>query len=713
MVGPPPQSQSQSQSQPAAEEETLKRSTDCVYFLASPLTCKKGSECEYRHSDIARMNPRDCWFWLHGNCLNPKCGFRHPPLDGLLGSQLPISAGSSIPPSPATTAPVAHVPHTSGKQVAPCIFFQKGFCLKGDWCPFLHGPNATSNKAAQVPGTTAAAEPVTFKQGFGELENCTQEKKAPSISITKSVELPLQAKSTVEVETVPPRNKLASSRKTQQTSGINNEFSSYRPSGPPANYGNTVSGSIRVQQPNMFEELGGTDSKDAEEISREPSPGFDVLVEDELGDSDYYPSEDHYRMTRDHKEMNEYDVGHSADYGSFADGDSDRLRTHRGYDSYESVQGHYAWEQRRVSSERMPGGSPYLERRQYAADSLGQVEETDLRHRLSKHRRSNGLKSVISNEFTRDKNVKDLSYEGLRRDELVPRNESSLGNRLRGRIKLPGRSSSPIDGRALLRGREINRGTDLGRVSPGRTHLSSHHGRLQDRIKETVEQDFRSDGKNRGLRNMTGDNNSDFTGPKTLAELKIRKNADSSEQHATYQQSLGKRKHSVLDGHQQTGGDLSFEGPKSLDEILKRKRGEIPGTGSGRMSSSTNEDNNQKNGKESTTKSTGSNDGMSIPLFNNKEEFQSASGNEAGAEEIRSTDASELEAEDVTIVEDDVDQECEGNEQKDHESNYEQFDGEYYELDEGDNGDAEEEYPEEEEEEDGDKEFAKKMGAMY
>lgn len=35
-----PQSQSQSQP-PSAEEEALKRNTDCVYFLASPLTCKK------------------------------------------------------------------------------------------------------------------------------------------------------------------------------------------------------------------------------------------------------------------------------------------------------------------------------------------------------------------------------------------------------------------------------------------------------------------------------------------------------------------------------------------------------------------------------------------------------------------------------------------------------------------------------------------------
>lgn len=38
----------------------------------------QGNDCEYRHSEGARMNPRDCWYWLNGNCLNPKCAFRHP-----------------------------------------------------------------------------------------------------------------------------------------------------------------------------------------------------------------------------------------------------------------------------------------------------------------------------------------------------------------------------------------------------------------------------------------------------------------------------------------------------------------------------------------------------------------------------------------------------------------------------------------------------------
>ncbi|KAF3652593.1 hypothetical protein FXO38_11159 [Capsicum annuum] len=43
-VGPTPSKQIQppsSSTVAAAEEEAMKRNTDCVYFLASPLTCKK------------------------------------------------------------------------------------------------------------------------------------------------------------------------------------------------------------------------------------------------------------------------------------------------------------------------------------------------------------------------------------------------------------------------------------------------------------------------------------------------------------------------------------------------------------------------------------------------------------------------------------------------------------------------------------------------
>ncbi|KAK9925617.1 hypothetical protein M0R45_022888 [Rubus argutus] len=105
-----PQKLPQQQPETSAEEEALKRNTDCVYFLASPVSCKKGGECEYRHSEHALYNPRDCWFWLNGNCLNLKCSFRHPPLDGLLGSPAASSAGPSLP--------LSHTANTCN----PCYF---------------------------------------------------------------------------------------------------------------------------------------------------------------------------------------------------------------------------------------------------------------------------------------------------------------------------------------------------------------------------------------------------------------------------------------------------------------------------------------------------------------------------------------------------------------------------------------------------------------
>ncbi|KAL0326758.1 UNVERIFIED_CONTAM: Zinc finger CCCH domain-containing protein 17 [Sesamum angustifolium] len=699
MVGSAPQSQSQSQSQPpSAEEEALKRNTDCVYFLASPLTCKKGSECEYRHSDIARVNPRDCWFWLHGNCLNPKCGFRHPPLDGLLGAQIPTPTGASAPVSQAVTAPTPtpHVPNASTKQGGvPCIFFQKGHCLKGDWCPFLHIPNSLNNKASQAPGTASAAEPATIKKSFTGLEKSMQEKKLQPMNIAKSVKDVQQSKPITELEHAPPRNEFSINRRVPHLSGIN-EFPAYRSA--PVSNGNPVNWSNRVQQPHLLEEPESMNSKDAEEVSREPSPGFDVLVDDEGRDSDYYPGEDRYGMSREHEARSEYDIGHT-----IAAGDDERYQDPLGYDSHEHHKGQYAWEQHRASSEKMSGGA-YLERRQYARpDSVGQVDELDLRHRLAKHKKPNGLRSVISHEHARDLQAGDCSYQGLRRDEQQAMRDNSLSSRLRGRIRLPGRSSSPTN-------RDMIRGSDRGRLSPIRAGISSHQGRIRDKIKGRVEEGFNNGGRNhRGLpsrRDSVGQDSADFAGPKSLAELKNRKNAEPSRQQVSDQQSLGKRKHLMLDGHQQSGSDVSFEGPKSLDEILKRKRGEPI---SGRNSSNNEgiiENKNQEEEKDATNNETTTPDG------NNKEGYKSATVQKTEAEESRPTasgsalqpDAGKLEVEEGMVVEDGVDQESEAYEQRDGESDYEQAGGEDFELYDGENGDAVGEY-----DEDDDDDFAKKM----
>ncbi|GAB2289221.1 hypothetical protein Dimus_023526 [Dionaea muscipula] len=120
------------------EEELLKRNMDCVYFLASPFTCKKGMDCEYRHNEMARLNLRDCWYWKLGNCLNPTCGFRHPPLE--INSESLVGA-----------APFAHFSSLpSIKHNVPCYFYFSGYCNKGDRCAFLHAPNDSSSVKARL-----------------------------------------------------------------------------------------------------------------------------------------------------------------------------------------------------------------------------------------------------------------------------------------------------------------------------------------------------------------------------------------------------------------------------------------------------------------------------------------------------------------------------------------------------------------------------------
>nr|AMP82901.1 AtC3H17-like protein [Catalpa bungei] len=709
MVSSAPQAQSQP---PSAEEEALKRNTDCVYFLASPLTCKKGGECEYRHSDIARVNPRDCWFWLHSSCLNPKCGFRHPPLDGLLGTQMPTSSAPSSSMPQTVTTPTPHVPSTSTKQGVPCIFFQKGYCLKGDWCPFLHVPNSLNNKPSPVPGTASAAEPATtIKKAFSGLEKSVQEKKVPPINVAKPVKDSPQAKPIVEVEPPLPRNEFTVNRRVPPTSGIT-EFPGYR-SAPPVSNGNPVSWSSRLQQPqqpHQLDEPESTNGKDAEEISREPSPGFDVLVDDEGRDSEYYPGEDRYGISREHEAGNEYDISHSADYNTIAAIDDERYQDPLGYEPHEHRKGEYAWEQHRASSGRISGGS-YLERRPYArSESLGQVDKLDLRHRLAKHKKPNGLRSVISHEHARDSQVGDRGYQGLRRDEQhVSLHENSLGSRLRGRIRLPRRSSSPAD-------RDVIRGTDRVRLSPVRASIPSHQGRIRDRIKGRVEEASNNVGKNhRGLhlRIDVGDNSADFAGPKSLAELKNRKNAEPSRQHVTDQQSLGKRKHLMLDGQQQSGNDLTFEGPKPLEEILKRKRGGTIGALSGRNPSNNEgviEGKNQKEAKNATNNKT-------TAAGNTKEVYKSTSVHKIGEDESKPAPsnseqpvARKLQAEDGMLIEDGADPEAEAYEPKDGESDYEQATGEDFDLYDGENGDAEGEYLDDDDDDD---DFAKKMGVMY
>ncbi|KVH97555.1 zinc finger CCCH domain-containing protein 17 [Cynara cardunculus var. scolymus] len=631
----PPLSSSSSSTAPATtpeEDELLKRNTDCVYFLASPLTCKKGSECEYRHSDIARVNPRDCWYWLNGSCLNPKCGFRHPPLDGLLGADISTPVGPSVPPPhPA--------PYAVPKQGVACIFFQKGYCLKGHLCPFLHGPpNSVNNKAAQSGSANPISEPP--KTAFSGPEKSFQDQKLTQpVTAQKPVEFLVPQAVRMQAPPLARNGGNGDKKAPPPSSSMGVEelprYKSGRVVPPP------VVNETPASKPNrgVYHHVSDNDrilnGKDADEYSREPSPGFDVLVDNELGDSEYYRNKDEFGRSR----RNDYDLDRPTDY------DVDR-EIYRDYDHYNERQGErYAWDERRSSSERMLDPSAHLERRSYPRNaSPDHFDESDLRHRISKQRRvsDNGLRSVVSRE---GRTPRRDSHHHRHQDQ------GGLSSRLRGRIKIPGRSVSPTN---------------------GRPPLSVNHTRLWDRKKDT-----NNDPRDHKGFSRTPDNDSEFAGPKRLSELK----KGYEQQPNDERQVLGKRKYPNEE-------DLSFEGPKPLSEILKSKRGSETARIKNKPDSYVN--NTENNEKEREMVVAEKEENVSAIVEAEKEEKPVAAIVEA--EKVRDS---------VSGIDEDalLDEELEGYE--DREGEYEYVDGEEeYNMDDEEEGeyvDEEEEYGKKEE----------------
>ncbi|XP_031400935.1 zinc finger CCCH domain-containing protein 17 [Punica granatum] len=721
--------QASSASVPSAEEEALKRNTDCVYFLASPLTCKKGSECEYRHSEYARVNPRDCWYWLNGNCLNPKCAFRHPPLDGLLGAQASASIGASLPPQQVAVPPsTPNSYNNSGRQAVPCIFFQKGLCLKGDKCSFLHGANSFGNKVQQATPTMLTGDLSTSRKPPGVLQKCFQEQQVPAQS-SKPPVLQSSAKLVLNAEYDTPGN-VGSLEKSSVARSTDEEASQCKPSHPSSILnGSLQSRSGRSHHTYAFDERSFQNDKEADEFLRESSPGFDVLVDDELGDPEYYHGEDQFRRTRTRERRisssaNEYEMDHPADFNSLSDADREMLHDRHIFESYDQMSGQFGWDQPRNQSEKIFGGLSHREGRNHVNSETPEFfGGSDLRHRLSKQRRVNGLRSVVSNDFVPDSHVEERNYRGSsqRDSQHASSQESSLSDRLRGRVKFPGRSVG--DGHEDKPDWQMDRERSLGRL---------HQGRLRDRLKGRLQEENSSAVGKRSsspqMRRETWDGtDANFAGPKSLSELKSMGQQIKGQESS----SLAVRRQDERAGDQQSDVDLSFEGPKPLSVLLKRKReakttaaskcGPSVGTegscgwvnGSGLIESRTSPANAQIQSSLSQSKEDGLNcqankeEGIkltSIDAVGNMQ--QGILGTHGGQSSLQGNVNPSKEREESMVVQDAIhEHELEGDDQQDGEYDYEHVDEGEYNYD-GENGD--EEYLDDE---DGD-DFAKKVGVM-
>ncbi|KAI3982955.1 hypothetical protein MKX01_010438 [Papaver californicum] len=730
----------------AAEDETSKRNTDCVYFLASPLTCKKGSECEFRHSEEARMNPRDCWYWMNSNCLNPKCPFRHPPLDGLLGAAATTSTRSSMTPSlaaapmqiPTAYNPVSNVgkqmnPHT---QATPCYYFQKGLCLKGDRCAFLHEVFA-DNSTLQTPAAKVAnsvSEPQIPKKVGAGLQRCSmQQQKIQQGNFVKPLELNPKVKPSENNDFAPIKYGTDVKRSVPQ---VVNSFREELPRYKPPNSrtvisADAVSRTHRSRQAYPMDYQTFQNGKEPDEFLSESSPGFDVLVDDELRDSDYYGNEDDFGRMASHEgrrvnSVNELDHRRSSDYSSVSKFDQEAYNGSRGFDLYGRVQDKFLQEQRRPSSERVSEMPVLPERRGSSrARSPNQIDRSDLRYRLAKQRKVDGSRSAVSPDrrgefYKRDDRDRDRSYGDDRsRDHprRNPRESSVISNRLQGRIQIPGRSPSDNRYNDSIQEREMDRERHRGRSSPpSRLPTSSIPGRLQDRIKQRMR--FTADDRSfrtPPVRMDEADNGTlNFAGPKRLAELKGPKVSD--ENHWKNKET---RK---LVSYHESDGALSFDGPKPLNVILKRKR-EEGNSGSGDDPVSANkEESRGRRGELQFTSSRSSRTAENQSSMPSREEdaeeeeegLISAEG-DAVVHEAHSFEPKGVELQDVEheMMTDKLeDQVFESYDQRDGESDYRPVDGGVDFKTEEDDVDAEAEADEDFSDDDGD-DFAKRIGVMF
>ncbi|XP_006648173.1 zinc finger CCCH domain-containing protein 19-like [Oryza brachyantha] len=509
------------------EDARRRRSTDCIYFLASPLTCKKGSECEYRHSDAARVNPRDCWYWFNGNCANPKCSFRHPPLDGLIGAPTtPRTSQQSAPQAQPAQAPVSNPTSGIAKQGVPCYYFQKGMCAKGDRCAFLHLPQTTGNPAPQHTAKVFAPASVPHPQlkNSWTKPNASAQQNAPPATFGRPKDSAHNGK---------PAQKPSLTNRPDHSTGIIHDKSSYMPSSVTKNY---------RPLPTIGDDLA-ENGMEMGEFVREPSAGSDVLTggADDNAEQSLREDRSTYRRTNGDQHIGVL------------------RQTH----------GNYGFERsHRSSSEKLLSESRFSHREPMPSPA----DNSDLRQRLLKQRRLNNPRSGHVSDRHNIYLEDERHDHHRRRGEEQASHDGVSSSRLKGRIKLPAETS--FDRLGLQPEKERERGPRARSPPPNQTDL---RGKLHDRLKARPNEDVSANVKSSLAKANSGEDadSLNFAGPKSLAELKAKKVVGSTGGHSV--KSAGSlagpvRMTSEIVAVKESSDLVPFDGPKPLDAILKRKR---------------------------------------------------------------------------------------------------------------------------------------------
>ncbi|XP_062221388.1 zinc finger CCCH domain-containing protein 19-like isoform X2 [Phragmites australis] len=475
------------------------------------------------------MNPRDCWYWFNGNCANPKCSFRHPPLDSLGAPTTPRAAQQSAPQVPVPAQAHGSIPASgTAKQGVPCYYFQKGMCAKGDRCAFLHAPHAAGNPAPQQMAKVfvPALQPhPQLKNSWIKPNSSAQQNTHPGIFDKSKVSSAHDSK---------PAQKHDLTSRAGHSSGIyQNHSNSYVRSGTTKHY---------QSQPSVENDLAENDTEVGEFV-REASAGSGVLVGGVDDDAEQSFKGNHNSYHRTNGEQH-----------------TGMMRQTNGI--YESEKAYRSSAERLLSERRISQKEPMP----VTARSL------DLRHRLLKQRRLNDSRSTQVPD-RRDPYLEDESHNHHRwQGEEQAAHDNLSRSRLHGRIKLPGETS--FDRLGSRSEKEKDRGPRARLSPPKQTDL---RGKLHERLKAISNEDTPGNAISSVAKASSGEDagSLNFAGPKSLAELKAKKVVGSSGEDAS--KSAGSfarpvRMTSEIISVGESSDSVPFEGPKPLSVILKRKR---------------------------------------------------------------------------------------------------------------------------------------------
>ncbi|CAM6127657.1 unnamed protein product [Calypogeia fissa] len=572
------------------DDALVKKNTDCVYFLASPLTCKKGNDCEFRHSESARVNPRDCRYWLLGNCLNWDCPFRHPPLEGR-----PTVAAAAAPGSGGGT----------NKSRVPCYFFSQGYCAKGDKCPFLHVTPA-------VPKPPATQGPVKVAPPVSVPEPNEKEKDTAASNGVEATSAPAAASEPQPTEVRPAHTSGAQSKqkdmRTVSVSGATqNGVSRGLDSGKVA-AGNRGRGgrSMRMEDdieqydydfPNPYDHPGNYDGGVPYDHG-----GYEYNAHDQQGG--YDPS-------------NSYDrPGHqrALAYSDRAVADEMIARERLGLPmDVDMRSGGGAHDQRtRIVKRRRPDGG-----QQHVFDNYGRRQRTEMPLDEYQHHQRQQEDQQKQHELHLRHQL--FMQHGMRNNARRVQEKIGLepGVIARRALHEIGASEGPVPVSERLPPRSMSKGRSMSEQSRGGTREADIHSRLSkatDGLGEAENRNFMDVEGNRKSEKEVKKDPSTFAGPKTLAQIRAEKRKGAAEEQprsseasngfkkpvpASFQSkgSSGRtlsQQAASLSGPERVSHDgvsaeerkikldkvvgqelkklPTFEGPKSLSAILKEKR---------------------------------------------------------------------------------------------------------------------------------------------